>query len=1269
MPANVVRTSEDERHWQRAKQQAAKQGRAKDYAYVMGIFKRMSKGLPPQEPVGGGGKPPGPGQPQAPGAPEAPQEGSSGHHRSQAMGHMKAAMAHAQAHQSAKDQEEARSHGDNVKAAREAGQAAAGKPKPKPESLDAKIQALMEEHGAEAIQAMAAKAFQKKPLEKARKEDPRQTGFDFGQASKPKAKDKPKASGPFVGPKGGKYADAKHTIPWRESPEHHQDWKAKHKNAKQVHAKMAAREDLPHDVRQAHKAAWKGHHAAWLAHGLDADGLDRHGGKPASEITQGARELSDHAMRATIPHVKRGPKTADRPAGKRAQAVKPKAVRDPISQPGSGQHLQFSMEEDMDLAKDHDAAQVQKLADRIAGGETVNEVLDSLGPDEETKRAVLAALRKRKAEKSLARARAREDVLQKASPATGPFRGPRGGLWADPDHKIPYKPGEGKTTQAKHKGSHKAHETFHMRQALEAHNAGDEKRKGLHLAAADAHKAAHKAKGKGLEARDARQRAHEATLRAGVDKAAHAKAEAEHTKKAVEHTKSVERLKAAQLKARDLGFSEQTYAGALSAYESSVHEHTVAARSHKRAQITGDPEHSGVAQTRSRNIELLNRPHEHERYAGAHSGVSPERAADLPKVPGPKASAKEIAAYHTDMASHHRAEHVHAMARGDYGKALGHHQAVEAHNEAWEDHDSGLAGASKTSRRAAMLTQDVHDGKVPNPGGGRFGGKDSEKKPKKPPKDPQRGAPWGGKPDKSPEAPKQTPAQKKAEQSIKDAFHPPQLAMLMNRNPDGLKDVIDRAFADVRHAYDSPKDVPKKYREDVELLMKVSDALDKDEKGFISKLEDMGAAWNKRTVGQEKAGTVFGSVRERMEKLVGMKVSGPAGYGEDPVKMAQRVALSPDTGPEKKAQAGVIGGTKHPDPETANLDELWEHHSKHLMHDDRAVAVAHDRALGSVQHARSLQQTARDLEAGHKGRKRIDQAVRRARKTSAAAIAKHKSMEKSLDQTFDDLIKAAGGEAPKSMRPQDGKEPGTDLVKQDDGPGSSEHHKDQAMQHLAAAQAHAKAHGSAKQLESADEHTENVKAAQAATMALAPPKPQQKGSTMIKKGAMLIDTSAEDTILAGLGESGLAVHGAMLDPHGRQRMGAMGRGDPDAQVRQAHFQKGGIAGGTVYQGEHDRQQSREGDSREEFTRARELAMVVEQDPAGFDGQGGLPEWWQDAGLVNMPVGPMVKAAEPPVQILDDQDPYTRAMIQTDPREGQMGALMAYHGQGKGRGTL
>jgi len=41
MPANVVKSKRDERLWEEAKTQADRQGHAKDWAYIMGIYKRM----------------------------------------------------------------------------------------------------------------------------------------------------------------------------------------------------------------------------------------------------------------------------------------------------------------------------------------------------------------------------------------------------------------------------------------------------------------------------------------------------------------------------------------------------------------------------------------------------------------------------------------------------------------------------------------------------------------------------------------------------------------------------------------------------------------------------------------------------------------------------------------------------------------------------------------------------------------------------------------------------------------------------------------------------------------------------------------------------------------------------------------------------------------------------------------------------------------------------------------------------------------------------
>lgn len=44
MPTNVVKTKRDEELWHRAKVLAAQQGRAEDYAYIMGIFKKLKRG-------------------------------------------------------------------------------------------------------------------------------------------------------------------------------------------------------------------------------------------------------------------------------------------------------------------------------------------------------------------------------------------------------------------------------------------------------------------------------------------------------------------------------------------------------------------------------------------------------------------------------------------------------------------------------------------------------------------------------------------------------------------------------------------------------------------------------------------------------------------------------------------------------------------------------------------------------------------------------------------------------------------------------------------------------------------------------------------------------------------------------------------------------------------------------------------------------------------------------------------------------------------------
>lgn len=41
MPTSVVKTARDERLWEKAKSQASSEGKSGNYAYIMGIYKRM----------------------------------------------------------------------------------------------------------------------------------------------------------------------------------------------------------------------------------------------------------------------------------------------------------------------------------------------------------------------------------------------------------------------------------------------------------------------------------------------------------------------------------------------------------------------------------------------------------------------------------------------------------------------------------------------------------------------------------------------------------------------------------------------------------------------------------------------------------------------------------------------------------------------------------------------------------------------------------------------------------------------------------------------------------------------------------------------------------------------------------------------------------------------------------------------------------------------------------------------------------------------------
>jgi hypothetical protein len=145
-------------------------------------------------------------------------------------------------------------------------------------------------------------------------------------------------------------------------------------------------------------------------------------------------------------------------------------------------------------------------------------------------------------------------------------------------------------------------------------------------------------------------------------------------------------------------------------------------------------------------------------------------------------------------------------------------------------------------------------------------------------------------------------------------------------------------------------------------------------------------------------------------------------------------------------------------------------------------------------------------------------------------------------------------------------------------------------------------------------------------------------------------------------------------------------------------------GGTIYEGElieHDNP-GNDGDNREEFQRRKLAATIIEDDPAGNHGVGGLAEWYksgqrqtatiddsnpdanrggsQVAGWfkgtydpqqrgVNVPLGSadlggMAKAEEPPTVVIDDSDPYTRAIHRQQVADGGAAIDFIYHRDAK-----
>jgi hypothetical protein len=223
------------------------------------------------------------------------------------------------------------------------------------------------------------------------------------------------------------------------------------------------------------------------------------------------------------------------------------------------------------------------------------------------------------------------------------------------------------------------------------------------------------------------------------------------------------------------------------------------------------------------------------------------------------------------------------------------------------------------------------------------------------------------------------------------------------------------------------------------------------------------------------------------------------------------------------------------------------------------------------------------------------------------------------------------------------------LMREKEGPkeGSLEYHRDKAMKHLMAAQAHANAHFSAKKIAETKDHDTKVRTAEEAS--------QQA----LMKGMLHINRSHEDALLKAFGEGmEIGADASVLpDPWGPQRLGA--------------YHKDALVKGTIYEGECDR--PRGGDMREMVSRIKEQMQTVEDDPAGNEGNGGLHQWFRESyggpevHQINVPVGFTRidrNEGEPHIRVIDDDDPYHKALYRTDPRDDSSNMRLAYQGEGR-----
>ena len=203
-----------------------------------------------------------------------------------------------------------------------------------------------------------------------------------------------KSGGPIIGPRGGKWADAAHTIPWKESGADFKD------TAKKL---VAAVDRVPVPTDGEAKAFRIGFRAylASVANGISAEHLT----KVADNRGRGA----DKARKVLIDV-----------AGRAEGAQKEQAINQ------AAHNLAADEEPEVRPHPGENMGAFQARWQRADAGVRAKQEMAKLSPEERASvERILAGVSKSWSE-----------VLQKSG---GPFIGPRGGKWADPEHKIPWK--------------------------------------------------------------------------------------------------------------------------------------------------------------------------------------------------------------------------------------------------------------------------------------------------------------------------------------------------------------------------------------------------------------------------------------------------------------------------------------------------------------------------------------------------------------------------------------------------------------------------------------------------------------------------------------------------------------------------------------------------------------------------------------------------------------------------------------------------------------